>query len=71
MLGIRENVEAIAKPLPKNIVAIAHGDPTPHDLLIPILSSLSATFRIIELEDAEETVQIARICSRDRDRAFS
>jgi len=49
MLGIREKVEAIANPLPKKIVAIAHGDPTPHDLLIPILSSQSATFRIIEL----------------------
>ena len=44
MLGIREKVEAIANPVPKKIVAIAHGDPTPHDLLIPILSLQSATF---------------------------
>src|SRR5580698_1237858 len=47
MLGMREKVEAIANPLPKNIVAIANGDPTPPDLLIPMLSPRSATFRII------------------------
>ena len=49
MLGMREKVEAIANPLPKNIVAIANGDPTPPDLLIPMLSPQPATFRIIEL----------------------
>jgi hypothetical protein len=49
MPGIREKVEAIANPLPKNIVPIANGDPAPPDLLIPMLSPQSATFRIIEL----------------------
>ena len=42
MPGIREKVEAIANPLPKNIVPIANGDPTPPDLLIPVLSPQSA-----------------------------
>src|ERR1700677_2024854 len=49
MPGMREKVEAIANPLPKKSVAIASGDPTPPDLLIPMLTPQSATFRIIEL----------------------
>jgi hypothetical protein len=60
------------EPAAKKIVAIAHGDPTPHDLLIPILSSQSATFGekrngsewCSAVEVSQIPFSITRVCAR-------